>query len=360
VNRRAARLTATSLVVALASVACGGSGRDDAAGGAKDRSPSTSAAVASSTTASTVPNGVTPATAPPGCTDVAPLGRYAVGRQQITLVDPTRPTAADPGRNLAAATSRTLPVSVLYPASGDAGPAGTFTDDAAARAGRFPVVIYSHGADSTGTERNDTLAAWARAGYVVVAPTYPLSSHPGGQITDVANQPADVMFVDAQLTDPTSPLAPLAAHMEPDCLAFAGHSLGAITTIAATYDPCCRPKGQKAAVAIAGGLFAPTPELDWATVPKVPLLLVHGEKDARVPFAKSLEMRSTLPGDEWLLRFPEGQHSTMFDAPLNEVLVPVVVAFLNAELRGEPAGLDSVPASLAGRADAVFEPPGPH
>jgi dienelactone hydrolase len=363
---------AAGMVVVLAVVAgaCGGKA-DTATGEARGRATTTpTASVTTPPTASsgdstdgstpTTPAGATSgAAAPEGCNGVAPKGEYAVGRQQVTLVDPGRPTAADPSRNLAAAPDRTIGVTVLYPATGDAGAPGTFTDGATAAKGRWPVVIHSHGVDSTGTERNDTLATWARAGYVVVAPTFPLSSNKGGQITDVANQPADVMFVDAQLRDPGSPLAPLAAHVQASCLALAGHSLGAITTVASTFDPCCRPPGQKAAVAIAGGLFAPTAGFDWAQAPEVPLLLVHGEKDARVPYAKSPEMRSTLPGPTWLLRFPEGQHSNMFDPPLNEPLDDTVVAFLDAELRGDAAALDTLPARIATRTDAVLEPPAP-
>ena len=349
-RRRAARLTAAILLAASGAAACGGSGDAKASAGSTTRPPATDAAAPTSSVAD-------PVAAPDGCADVAPSGEYAVGRRQVTVVDPTRPTAADPGRGIEAATSRTLPLSVLYPAAGEAGEAGAFADDAEARAGRYPVVIYSHGVDSDGTERNDVLAAWARSGYLVVAPTYPLSSHPGGQISDVANQPADVMFVAAQLADPASPLAPVAAHGTPGCLALAGHSLGAMTTVGATYDPCCRPEGQRAAITIAGALFGPTAGFDWAEAPEVPLLLVHGDKDARVPFAKSPELRSTLPGDEWLLALPGGP------AQLHVRAAPERGAQLHGRRlpRRRDAGRHRGPRCPAGRArprpEAELEPP---
>lgn len=356
-TRRPALVTVVALLMVSIAAGCGPSGSADPAdrsakAGTRSTTTTTTAGAAAPTT-----DAAAATSAPAGCTDVAPSGQYAVGRQQVSLVDPSRPTGADPGRGIPAATSRTLPVAVLYPAAGEPGAAGTLTDGAEPLDGPFPVVIYSHGVDSNGTERNDTLATWARAGYVVVAPTYPLSSQKGGQVGDVVNQPSDVMFVNAQLSEPASPLALLASHMAVDCLALAGHSLGALTTVGTTFDPCCRPAGQKAAIMIVGGLFLPTAGTDPATVPKVPSLLVHGQKDARVPYDNSLTLRSTLPGRTWLLRFPEGQHSAMFDPPLNQVLDTVVVGFLDAELRGDSRGLDHVATDLAGRPDAAFEAP---
>ncbi|MFI5044879.1 MAG: hypothetical protein ACHQDC_08810, partial [Acidimicrobiales bacterium] len=84
---------------------------------------------------------------------------------------------------------------MLYPATGVGGAPGAVTEDAAVADGRFPVVVWSHGVISSGDERNDVLADVARAGYVVVAPTFPLSSGPQGlDVRDLPQQSGDVMF----------------------------------------------------------------------------------------------------------------------------------------------------------------------
>ena len=77
----------------------------------------------------------------------APEGSYAVGVRTLTL---------DP------ALGAPLPVTIWYPAS---------TDQVAA--GRFPVVIYSHGLGSRPELHAGLTTRWAAAGFVVAAPAYP-------------------------------------------------------------------------------------------------------------------------------------------------------------------------------------------
>ena len=80
---------------------------------------------------------------------------------------------------------------MLYPSTGVGGAPDAVTEGAAVADGPFPVVVWSHGVISSGDERNDVLADVARAGYVVVAPTFPLSSGPQGlDVSDLPNKPA--------------------------------------------------------------------------------------------------------------------------------------------------------------------------
>ena len=104
-----------------------------------------------------------------------PAADYGVGSRTLHLVDASRPTAASPTRNLAAKDSRALDVLVLYPSRGPAGSAAAVADAPVAE-GRFPVVEFSHGVTASGPAYMGFLLPLARAGYVVVAPTFPLTS----------------------------------------------------------------------------------------------------------------------------------------------------------------------------------------
>ncbi len=328
-------------LVAFAAIAC--SREDEQA----STGPTTSRVASESSPASP---------APPGCAGLAPAGSYGVGRTTVTLVDPSRPTPADAARGLDAKPDRTLAVSVLYPAEGSPEAPGTFSDGARPAGGEWPLVVYSHGLDSSGTERNDDLARWAAAGYVVAAPTFPISHGPQGNVADLPSQPEDVMFVvstlpatlrDARVNSGIS--------VSSDCLALAGHSLGGLTTVAASFDPCCEPRGLKAAVVIAGGLYGPTQGADWSAAPLTPLLVVHGRDDKMMPVEKGREVAATLPGPHWLVELPSAGHSTMFEPPLDDVADPTIVAFLDANLRGDEAAFDTRLGELRSGTDAIVE-----
>lgn len=116
----------------------------------------------------------------------APPRPYAVGVRHF-VVDPDG--------------SRPLPVTVWYPAGPAAPPHATVREtagpvpwpDAPVAAGRFPVVVYSHGLHSLPDLHAPLTARWAAAGFVVAAPTYPRTNLGARDFTraDVRNQPAD-------------------------------------------------------------------------------------------------------------------------------------------------------------------------
>lgn len=338
------KLAALLLATLLVAAGCARDGDDDARA-STGASPSPSAApTTASTTASTT-------TVPPlGCPEPvdgrpADAGPYAVGRQVANYIDPARDTEPSPASGRAATTGRVLPVAVLYPALGT--PGAPVTDGAEPAAGRFPVVVYSHGVASNGMERHDALSRWAAAGYVVVAPTFPLSSRPSSEITDLPNQPGDVVFVTETFRSAVQdPANPLHAKVLSDCLAVAGHSLGGATTLAAAFDPCCDQLDPDAVIDIAGVAVNLTPGASFGQSAPRPTLIVHGTLDATVPISHSEQAFAELRGPRWLLTFPDGNHNSMFGPPEVEVLTASVVAFLDAELKGAPAALDALPATV--------------
>ncbi len=69
-------------------------------------------------------------------------------------------------------------------------------------AGPLPLIVFGHGFAVTPRPYAALLTAWARAGYVVAAPVFPLGNGdaPGGpNEADLVNQPRDMSFVITQL-----------------------------------------------------------------------------------------------------------------------------------------------------------------
>ena len=147
---------------------------------------STSTTVHTTTQAAPAQHVVAPAPPPPTA--------FAVGVRMITVVDPSRVIREANGVR----EPRELVVTVRYPALGPVGRTDIVNATPATADGPFPLVVFGHGFDVTPALYARLLQAWARAGYVVAAPTYPLSNPdaPGGpDENDLVNQPADDSLV---------------------------------------------------------------------------------------------------------------------------------------------------------------------
>lgn len=348
-TRRLGTLLRAALLLAAVVVAGCSSSEPDRAD--QDASPSSTTITTSSTTVAPAPSTDVPAveSATEACPDPvdggpASPGPYAVGRSAVTFIDPSRPTEPSPESSRRYQSGRALQVVVLYPAEGAPGAPGEFVDDAPGSPGSFPLVLYSHGVAATATDRNDALARWARAGYVVVAPTFPLTSEGMSGVADLVNQPGDLRFVVESLRSAVqAPDHPLGGRVRFDCLALAGHSLGGATTLAAAFDPCCAQLDPSAVVEIGGMQAVLTPGTDYSDAPPVPVLVVHGAQDATIPYDLAEDVVDAVPGPAWLLTFPGGGHNSMFVPPEVDVLTDAVVSFLDAELKGATAAFDELP-----------------
>jgi len=281
--------------------------------------------------------------APAGClpageTAASISGPYAVGERTVTFVDHTRSTAADPSRGLPFLPYRTLVTTLLYPATGPALDSQPVVG-APEAPGAFPLVEFSHGVTATGPEYVPELLQWARAGYVVAAPTFPLSSGPGGEVDDVVNQPADVSFVltsvSALAEDSTDALF---GHVATNCIAIAGHSLGAVTTLDAVYNSCCADVRARAAVEISG-LLLPIDHGTFASPPPVPMLMLQGDQDDTVPYSLGQLAYAKLPSvPREFVTFVGAGHISLFGGPWGGLLRDSVVSFLDYELKGDVRG----------------------
>lgn len=257
----------------------------------------------------------------------------------FTFVDHSRPTAAN--GSYRGAPSRTIPTLVLYPARGEPGGADTDGEDAPRAPGRFPLLVFSHGFTASGPAYRPLLREWARRGYVVAAPTFPLSNGaaPGGAtLNDTFNQPGDVSFVIDSIERLSRRDRTWTGFVDADRVAAAGHSLGAVTTLLATYNTCCADRRIRAAVPISG-ILVPAPDSRFFTGRVAPLLLVHGDRDETVPFSGSAKAFSEAPPPKFLLTLVGAPHTPFADPRWNRPLVTVVGDFLDGYLKHRPGAV---------------------
>ena len=181
----------------------------------------------------------------------------AIRLRVLRLVDESRVAHFENGTT----GPRVLVTSVRYPAN-------------AHRA--LPLVVFAHGFALTPDSYAGLLDAWARAGYVVAAPAFPVerANAPGGPSeTDLVNEPGDLRFVVSRLIGKSSPLRGL---IDATKIAVAGQSDGAEAALSAAYDTRFRDRRIDAAIILSGaalpGFTGPPPS-------SPPLLAVQGTRD---------------------------------------------------------------------------------
>ncbi|HEX7743932.1 MAG TPA: alpha/beta hydrolase [Micromonosporaceae bacterium] len=179
---------------------------------------------------------------------------------------------------------RPLPTTVWYPAAGvplAADSPGGPVPGAPVAAGRFPIVLFSHGLHSLPEHHAQLTVRWAAAGFVVVAPAYPHTRLGAGRFdrADVRQQPADAWYVVRSVAALDLAFGdPFAGHLDPGRVAAVGHSAGGYTTaglFTAGHSPTLR-----GGIVIAGGMR------EQFGGPPAPMLFVHGSADPIVPAAR--------------------------------------------------------------------------
>ena len=279
-----------------------------------------------------------------GASPLAGATTSAVVATTMTFVDSSRPTPAWNGTPQKP--SRTLVTTIWYPAPGS-GSTGN---------GPYPLIVFAHGLGGSPQDYQQLLKAWAAAGYVVAAPLFPLSSSetPGGPDGgDIGNQPGDMSFViDQVLKASATSAGPLSGLVDPNEIAAAGHSNGAITTLGLVANTCCRDARIKAAVVMAGtteGLGRGSYQL--ADAP--PLLVVSDRHDGLVPYSDAVSVFNQARGPKALLSLDwdsttDSTGSTAHMAssgvvgPTSRAVFTATTAFFNAFLKGEHGELSAV------------------
>lgn len=253
-----------------------------------------------------------------------------VRREQMTFVDTSRPTVSPVGD--VNVSERTLVTDIFVP-DGD---------------GPFPLIVWSHGFNSGPDRFSEMLTTWARAGYVVAAPWFPLSSGRRGRVnaiaTDYVNQPGDVSFLIDEVLRAGNTSGTLAGKVDATRIGVAGTSLGGLTTLGVTFNSCCRDPRIKAAitaaapsgVAFAGGSY------EFASLP---LLVVHGTADPLVPFSSGQQLYEDAKAPKHLLTLEGAGHVTPYTdaaSPHDETFDRITITFWDAYLGRSAAALEKL------------------
>lgn len=252
-----------------------------------------------------------------------PDGPYPVSRRILELSHDDRPL-------------RTV---VLFPS-------GDYVDGAFdVAAGRFPVVLFSHGLRGSPELYESRLARIAEAGFIVVAPTYPHTSTTATSYDplDVLNQPDDASAVlTAVLELAETDGDRLAGHLDEQRIAAIGHSAGGYTTTGLLSTD--RDARIRAAVVLAGSSLSGA-----FTGPATPVLLVHGDGDAVVPYSYGRTTYGQVPWPKAFLTVIDGGHADYLTggSPASTAVTDTVLDFLRATLYGDADALARIPTGAA-------------
>jgi predicted dienelactone hydrolase len=238
-------------------------------------------------------------------------------------------------RSSTGAPVRQLQTTLLYPAVG--APNGRENQGGAPDVahGHYPLVVFSQGFDVSAASYSALLDAWASAGYVVAAPTYPRTdpSDPAGPSEeDLVNHPADISYLlRALLSLPPASIAPVIQSSE---VAVVGQSDGADVSLAVADNSCCRVNAVKAAVLLSGAELASFGGSYYRSKP-VPLLVVQGDSDTVNPPACSAQVYNQAPAPKYYLDLLGADHLPPYlNAGTDQTLVErATVDFLNGYLK---------------------------
>jgi dienelactone hydrolase len=288
-----------------------------------------------------------------------PSSPFAVGLRVLRLVDTSRTITLPNGRS----EPRTLLTYVRYPALGEPGRTDLPDAPVARAGGPFPLVVFGHGFGVTPALYARLLQGWARAGYVVAAPVFPLENAdaPGGpDESDLTNQPADMRFVISRmLAAADSGSGAFAGLVDPTRIAVAGQSDGGDTALALAYNPNFRDPRVSAAVILSG---AEIPGVGGFTFPPggPPLLATQGTADTINPPSATNTFFALAQRPKYLLTLLGAEHLPPYSdqQPQLTIVERVTIAFLDAYLKHEPAVLRRLASlgSVPGTASMLAEP----
>ena len=264
-------------------------------------------------------------------------GPFAVGEIFIHFTDTSR-TVTFPGQR---PQPRPLETVIRYPALGSASRV-VVRDGRPARAdGPFPLIVFAHGFNVTPTTYASLLQAWARAGYVVAAPVFPLTNAnaPGGaNESDLVNQPRDMSFVISRLLardrDRHSVLAGLIRRHE---IAVTGQSDGGSTALAVAYNGQFVDHRIRAAMILSGAEIPGVGGYDFSVL-SPPLLAVQGTADTSNAPASTYRYFNLAPQPKFLLSLLGAGHLPPYTTaqPQLTIVERETTAFLDRYLKGMP------------------------
>jgi predicted dienelactone hydrolase len=186
-------------------------------------------------------------------------------------------------------------------------------------AGRYPLVVFSHGYQSTAEAYTAFFEQLARMGYVVAGPDYPQSAF--------ATHPPIITKVIDRLTQERS--------VDPNAIAVGGHSLGGLDALGVGYDTCCRDPRVRAVMVFE------SPRIDFPGGSYLnqgpPILVVQGDQDPLIPVPTAADITHPLTTASYEVLIPGGMHGGGLDPgdPGRAAVAQVVTNFLAAFLHND-------------------------
>jgi dienelactone hydrolase len=198
--------------------------------------------------------------------------------------------------------------------------------------GTYPLILFSHGLETTPADYRELLTSWAKAGFVVAAPTYPHTAAGVADFNpvDLIYQPADAEYVITQVVRRLGPVGPIAA---------AGHSAGGVTTLGMFSGN--RDQRLDAGIVMAGRQLVTAP----LSGPSTPLLFVHGKRDKVIDYADDHAVYAAVTWPKAFLTVTGGGHVPT-GAEL-DVVASTSTDFLRWSLYGDAAARKRLPKDAA-------------
>jgi dienelactone hydrolase len=257
-----------------------------------------------------------------------------VGLRVIHIVDPTRRIQLPDGGT----EPRELVTEVRYPAIGTPSADDRPGARPAVGSGPFPLVVFGHGFNVTPEPYVALLRAWARAGYVVAAPVFPLENAqaPGGpNENDLINQPQDMSVVITRLLS-LSGAAGGALHgmVDRSAIAVSGQSDGGNTALTVAYHPRYRDHRVRAAV-ILSGMEIPGLSGYEMSSGSPPLLATQGTSDTINPPSFTATFFDAAAPPKYLLNLLGAPHLGPYtdEQPQLGIVERVTIAFMDRYLK---------------------------
>lgn len=263
-----------------------------------------------------------------------------VSRLDATLVDTSRRTV---GNDIDTRyPCRILPTEIRYPTAATT---------------PLPLIVVAHGLDGSPTSLGPLLDAWTVAGYVVVAPTFPLTekdSHGTAAPAVFVDQAADLRFVIDQIEDPGRPGIPAQVRSLVDFrhIGVAGMSLGGQAVYSLLANTCCEDHRVSAGIAMAA-VYRQIRDGSYERN-HIPIMLVQGDADSG--FHNSLRAYPELAAPKWFVTLHDERHAPPFEIPLGPA-APLVrtttTDFWDLYLKHDPDAAGRIVAAIDGAAGAA-------
>jgi len=247
----------------------------------------------------------TPTTEPSAMTPESPTAAWP---PQPVPIERRDTTLTDPGDG------REVPLRIVYPTTGT----------------QLPIVLFSHGAFSSGRDYDPLLDAWATRGYVVLSPTHRDSTslgtkRGGGDPRHFPWRLDDMALLLRDLDRALAALPGLAPRTDRARLAATGHSFGGLVAQtlggATFFDPAtgatvsrAEPRVRAVIVFSGAGTFPPILRSEDFAALKTPTLVTVGTDDLpQAPGLSGYQWRRqpwdlAAPGEKYLLTLDGADH----------------------------------------------------